>query len=994
MKQIGAFFLVCTAWFSLLATDVNLVKNPGFEEGGIRKGDTPVHGWRARSAEGMLPCHAIVSEEPHGGVRCAKIRIPEGAGSSAACYFSPLEKLVLQGGKTYRFSFWARPLEGKGRLRLVQQFADGRHHLVRELPVNSDPNVRTWRRFSMDFVVPDSETEAKYLLFLNLIGPGEIYYDDVSVTEIVPDRYRIDFYPGSVSHQKKFPVLKGEYAPLFLYVFTDEEAAGHDLELELPEGLTLKAALPLYCGKESAPEFFCTVEAGRTVCRIPLLPAAVLPLKQYTTSKRVGSGMLFSAAETSKGGPLKWKIRKGDEVAAEGVMEVVPVEPFYGKIPARLPVYSWNLPILTNLRNRDLLTGYLSQVMKGGIRGGGLFFRKEDHELFDQAGFTNFQSQWYYKPVDHCMTRFLKGDTLTRRFNVRLETLKQYKNAMLNLDYEPSMDEYNHWCEDCRAAFEAETGKSAVDFPDAASVQKAYPAEYLKFRGGQHYRIAELFAETCHQAEVKAGFCSYARSKSPETNLRVEKMVGDQKSYYRLMDAVTAMIYFTPDRLWDQLTTNLEYWPDTTVTFTSDEYIGGNTPGYALLTPESVYLETMTAAMLRCSGVLFFVGCHTFDAAQINALRKALDEVASFEDFLYSDDQSDENAVRILGASPAVRSRLYRKGDRLLLGVINPDTERSGFIEFEAAPPFGCFALLDRKTGKYYRNREKSCVFEPGSRCMIRLDPGEVRFLELEKAVQDHRNAEGIDLYDPEDREPVVIFENELWKCTRNRGEIQISGPVQDYRILISDGAVLAGPGIFTDGNGAGGFFRDLILYPKVANWCPDARAEYKLEKVSADGQTLTLGFSHPYKLAALQGLVLEKTYRLKADPVSVEADIRLVNRSDKPMTLAYWSHNRTDLEMEEAVYSFGRDQVLKSAEEQNRQKGGQRIPVSGGPCRIAEQSVGLLECTAGEIADFYFWTGSRGPTMEFQSPRLTIPPDESLHFVFLFTPCRNSAEK
>ncbi|MBO4491266.1 MAG: hypothetical protein J5944_07905, partial [Lentisphaeria bacterium] len=352
------------------------------------------------------------------------------------------------------------------------------------------------------------------------------------------------------------------------------------------------------------------------------------------------------------------------------------------------------------------------------------------------------------------------------------------------------------------------------------------------------------------------------------------------------------------------------------------------------------------------------------------------------------------NAVRILGASPAVRSRLYRKGDRLLLGVINPDTERSGFIEFEAAPPFGCFALLDHKKGKYYRSREKSCVFEPGSRCMIRLDPGEVRFLELEKAAPEHRKAEGIDLYDPEDRKPVVIFENELWKCVRNRDEIRIAGPVQDYRILFSDGAVLAGPGIFTDGNGAGGFFRDLILYPKVANWCPDARAEYKLDKVSADGQTLTLGFSHPYKLAALQGLVLEKTYRLKADPVSVEADIRLVNRSDKPMTLAYWSHNRTDLEMEEAVYSFGRDQVLKSAEEQNRQKGGQRIPVSGGPCRIAEQSVGLLECTAGEIADFYFWTGSRGPTMEFQSPRLTIPPDESLHFVFLFTPCRNSAEK
>ena len=74
-------------------------------------------------------------------------------------------------------------------------------------------------------------------------------------------------------------------------------------------------------------------------------------------------------------------------------------------------------------------------------------------------------------------------------------------------------------------------------------------------------------------------------------------------------------------------------------------------------------------------------------------------------------------------------------------------------------------------------------------------------------------------------------------------------------------------------------------------------------------------------------------------------------------------------------------------------QKTGQRIPVRG-PCRIAERSVGLLECTAGKIADYYFWTGSHGPTMEFQSPNLTIPPDESLRFVFLFTPCRARSGK
>ena len=80
----------------------------------------------------------------------------------------------------------------------------------------------------------------------------------------------------------------------------------------------------------------------------------------------------------------------------------------------------------------------------------------------------------------------------------------------------------------------------------------------------------------------------------------------------------------------------------------------------------------------------------------------------------------------------------------------------------------------------------------------------------------------------------------------------------------------------------------------------------------------------------------------------------------------------------------------MKSA---NRQKPDQRIPVSG-PCRVSEQSVGMLECIEGEIENYYFWTGSRGPTMEFQSPKQIIPPNEALHFVFRFTPCRNSAER
>ena len=120
----------------------------------------------------------------------------------------------------------------------------------------------------------------------------------------------------------------------------------------------------------------------------------------------------------------------------------------------------------------------------------------------------------------------------------------------------------------------------------------------------------------------------------------------------------------------------MEYYPTSVVVFTSDERGNGSSPPYSLLTPESVYLETLMAAMLGARKIVLFVGYHTFDGRQALALRKALGTIAKYEDFFFG---GKAETVGIIPDSP-VKGRIYESGGKRLLAVINPDEYTSGIF--------------------------------------------------------------------------------------------------------------------------------------------------------------------------------------------------------------------------------------------------------------------------------------------------------------------------
>ena len=578
----------------------------------------------------------------------------------------------------------------------------------------------------------------------------------------------------------------------------------------------------------------------------------------------------------------------------------------------------------------------------------------------------------------------IEDDYLRNGVARRLAELKDFKFAYLNWNREPFMSEYYHWCERCKAAFEKHSGKNAANMKTGNEVEKAYPQEFLKFRSSQHHAITKLYADMCKKANVTPVLCSYARSGSVSGDLRLEKMAGDQKTYYREFAMITPMIYQTPDKLWDPIKINQAYYPGIIPVYTSDENSNGNTPGYSIITPESVYLETMISAMLNCRGICLFVGYHTFNGQQINALRKALDEIAAMEEFFFSGDQAPADTVKVLSSSLTIRSKVYRKGTRLVLGVVNPDTEKEGVIEFQVNVPGKLFSLKDLKRNKYY-NKNNRYALNSSDKCVIKLTPGEIAYLELAEPVRGTIRMPGIVMPEkPQGSKAKVLLTNKSWKCVQKDGVLDISAAGIAYQVYATDGGVLGGKNILAGGNGNGGFFRDLLLVPKAANWCPDSRSEYTVKSVKTLGNDLKIVLSRKYRLAAVAGLEIEKTYTFATNG-SVRADIRLINNSSKPLKLAYWSHNRTALPEGKAFFTYGKNKVLDAARTNAQDF---RTPAEK-PYVINEKTAGSIECLTGTVDQYYFWLGSHGASMEFFGQPYTVEPGKEGKAAFIFTPAK-----
>jgi hypothetical protein len=147
----------------------NLIENGGFEVGG----PTSVAGLSTHNFEGTFE-FKVDTENPHGGARCIGITAPQ---KGWARWYS-IDVFLLKGAQ-YRLSCWVRSAPGETGEPAGDVWVTGRGANL-GLPFGLEP---AWKQLTGEFTATETGRSG---LYLQSLGTGSVYFDDVSLEMIAP----------------------------------------------------------------------------------------------------------------------------------------------------------------------------------------------------------------------------------------------------------------------------------------------------------------------------------------------------------------------------------------------------------------------------------------------------------------------------------------------------------------------------------------------------------------------------------------------------------------------------------------------------------------------------------------------------------------------------------------------------------------------------------------------------------------------------------------
>ncbi len=967
----------------------NLLKNPGFEKGTPRPGMSRfLMGWDIRSMADVIRFHDLDVKNPYEGKRAARICIPAEK-SNAVGYFSPSEMIPVKSGKNYRLTFSARfpdaPTGSKAEARLSRFDAERKFIGMGGIKAIAVQPSTEWRSYSLDYLLPPGQADSFLSLQLLLSGSGEVFYDQISLEEVESPKLALEFYPSSVNTEKTLYPIVGELCHLLIYPFTSGSREKMTLVLDAPVEFPLVQALPAYGFnvKEIEPFTREKIEGGIRY-RIPLPPQIVLPISRLASDLFTGEGLLFRAESKPKNSVLKWALEQNGERLESGIIELRPLVVEASPLPREFSLFTWYAPFLNVLTDPVVLQEWLKQLKRSGITGGSIGGPR-NVAVFNAEKFRNIRSFWYLVP-EHCLTKFLEN----RKFIDFLERMRNgisgFDSPTVNWNFEPGLKDYYHLCPDCCRAFERFSGHSIAGMIDGREVEKMYPEQYLAFRTGQYEQIVKNYSEWCRNAGARAALCSYtvAAEQTAERRENLQRRLGNLPAYAKLLDCYMPQVYSPPERHWDQQEAMLKFYPGTVVpVYTSDERHNRNTYSYSLLTPEALRLEVLMAAAQGCRKVGFFVGSHTFDGRQIQALRQALADIAVFEDYWFHGD--DSNAVTAALSHPMIRFNVKKYQGKYLLTVFNPDSMRSHHISLKLMPELKEFMITVPREQRVLQQPDGRRIFRTGEILALALPPSTVRFFLISVPEPAFSGQ-------PEILKPIAelqkrkfsLLNQDGWECegiglsSESPERIVIRRNDRQIVVNVADGAVIGSIEpqnlVFYEKEGRGGFFRDLFWQPEQVRWGLDCRMPYRLRFVRLESGKLWLELDHEMQQNPVKGLLLQKTYMFSSDFRQLDARIRISNPTGHLIDFAYWAHNRTTIAKPRAVYEIPGLKTIVAAEtaEENI-----FLPASDSRQVILSKQLEFSWDGAG-LDYFYFWLGDMSPSVELIGVPIKLAPGQN----------------
>ncbi len=966
------FLLPCFLFYMFfLSAQQPLVFNGGFEEGKPKRFHWNIlPGWEVSSYKDSCGGHYIVPDNSARGGRHAVIRFEKETEHSGFFAMEKQHLFPVSRGKNYRLTFRAKYIPGNNDTKAfvrIDGFTEQKAfigEMRKETPLLPS---KAWKTYTMDYQAPSGRQEKYFLravFFLH--GIGELFLDDVSITEIPVKKVR--FFPASVNDTGRLQIVPGELAPLYLYLFGITSPA--TLFLDTPAEIELLDTVPVYAGKAVNPPFFSEKTKNTKHYKIPLSPN-LFPARNNMFTGQV---LVFSASNAVKEGTIQWRIANKDmQILESGTFKIFPVHLPKTELPKNFRIYSWWVPYLNHSQNISVCRRMIKQLRQDGITGGSTARpsrpSREKTDLFNQMSWTVLHTYWHESQGELCLTKFITDGSLEKLIKRQTGYLQGFRQKYFVWNYEPTK-EYFHFCPLCRDAFAKFSGKNASRLKSGTEAEKKYPVEYMAFRDEQFRILMQKTQAIATEKQCPFIFDSYMLHCPPDAPeyLSIRRKMGNIYSYGGLIDCYSPQLYTTTRGIWKCLETLRQHYHGKMIpTFDTGELRGPSFQApyyYAMNTADRIRCGLLQTAVFRIREVLLFEGIHNLDASARAGIREALSIIALTENHLFEGKET-EKFVNVCKTSPNIKVIQRELHGEKMVMFLNILSEKEQNILFRFSSIENGAVLVDPVRKIRILNTSGSDVF-------LRIPPGNARvFMMVDRQTAERYPAVMLPAK-PDNPNIRPLFSNSKWQIQNTEDEIVIRNGTRSLSIGYCGATVLSWKDrlremVLGSDPDQDGLFRNFFWKPESSRGNLDAYARYRLEECSAEGNELNLIFSWTTKRPPA-GLLIRKHYRLSDGLREIACLISLKNNAQEDAEFALWIHNRPNVEKKDFRYQIGELPECK-------------VPPTGTdlflPAKSSVLRIGdiVFHASLDQLEQYYFWFGNF-PTGEMILKSVTLKPD------------------
>lgn len=639
-------------------------------------------------------------------------------------------------------------------------------------------------------------------------------------------------------------------------------------------------------------------------------------------------------------GKVYWKLKYGDEILAEAssnLKSVGTIDPKL-KLPKR---FRWHVSagLLYTVPDNDYKR-FADFCRRMGINSASIGYygpisagRKAAYDALRQAGVRNIANRGgsfgkYLSGGFRQKSTMANGGLEAATAKAAKQINSEYERNLFkkvaenfdgfNFDYEPASPQGWPGWDDTNtiAAFAKKLGLKTIPAPKElkGKYRKAYTAYRMELLSRPIFAVEKMLAA------VKPMELAIEQGSGVNPHL-------DYKAYDKAVRWHCPMIYTSsPVDYYQRVLALTKYIePRKIMPVTSSGW------AFAAATrqsPQDMVMDTVGTAAAGCGGISHWPGLMWTDEGEFYGFYKGLTIVAQGEDFYFDGQASNEFKVKgmpfenkkinlgfkVLDLSqPDWKTTLFFHEHKLknetLITILNFNQQYNAFVKITGKQLVGKY-LVNPVSKSYFTLNSANAIVE-----VEKFSPGLWIVTAATKRIAGCRklNQKVVSSNFQRAKKQFLARRNKAkvqlgtkGKISINYGQIDFGGqgtvalnistPTQKVSFSKSGGRIIswtAADRQFVGGKhfSSDGFCMDLLWLPVQARWSGDQINDMQLVKCLNNGKIATIEYAGEFK-KGLPNLRIVKTYTIPVHGNTVKVNVKLINGTALPVTVAYWNHN------------------------------------------------------------------------------------------------------